>query len=110
MELYRRFAVIFLLLNSELVFLLILDQDNSYQLEVLTPLKYKSNDDWIDENNEPGCAAVGELHVQGLVNLADNLEEDGGFWLVPGFHKYLPQWAEERRSLSQRFGRYLTFI
>ncbi len=78
-------------------------------MEVLTKLQYKSNIDWIDENNEPGCAAVGELHVQGLVNLADNLEDDGGFWLVPGFHKYIAQWATERKSLSKKFGRYLQF-
>ncbi len=79
-------------------------------MEVLTSLQYKSNDDWIDENNEPGCAAVGELHVQGLVNLADNLEEDGGFWLVPGFHKYMAQWATERRLLRKKFGRHSTFL
>ncbi|CAF0930362.1 unnamed protein product [Adineta steineri] len=59
------------------------DKDNTQQIEALSELQYKSDDDWIDENNEPGCAAVGELNVQGLVNLADNLEEDGGFWLVP---------------------------
>ena len=41
---------------------------------MLTTLSYESDDDWIDENNEPGCAAIGEQHVQGLVNLADNLE------------------------------------
>jgi ectoine hydroxylase-related dioxygenase (phytanoyl-CoA dioxygenase family) len=79
-------------------------------LEVLTALQYESDDDWIDENNEAGCAAVGELHVQGLVNLADNLEEDGGFWLVPGFHQYLPQWATKHKALSKKFGRGFQFI
>lgn len=42
--------------------------------------------------------------MQGLVNLADNKEEDGGFWLVPGFHKYLPKWVEKNRSLAQWYG------
>ncbi|CAF5180762.1 unnamed protein product, partial [Rotaria magnacalcarata] len=74
-------------------------EDNSEQLKVLGELNYDSDDDWITENNEPGCSKVGELHVQGLVNLADNLEEDGGFWLVPGFHKYLTQWADDHRHL-----------
>ncbi|CAF1195980.1 unnamed protein product [Rotaria sordida] len=53
------------------------DKDNSYQIEVLTSLDYEDDDDWIVENNEPGCDTIGERHVQGLVNLADNLEEDG---------------------------------
>ncbi|CAF3787935.1 unnamed protein product [Adineta steineri] len=86
------------------------DKDNTHQLEALSELQYKSDDDWIDENNEPGCAAVGELNVQGLVNLADNLEEDGGFWLVPGFHKYMAQWAIEHEPLCKKFGRHYQFL
>ncbi|CAF3489343.1 unnamed protein product [Rotaria socialis] len=86
------------------------EEDNSKQLEVLGELNYDSDDDWITENNEPGCAKVGELHVQGLVNLADNLEEDGGFWLVPGFHKYLPQWAADHREMLNIYGHDGQFI
>ncbi|CAM4916512.1 unnamed protein product [Rotaria socialis] len=86
------------------------EEDNSKQLEVLGELNYDSDDDWITENNEPGCSIVGELHVQGLVNLADNLEEDGGFWLVPGFHKYLPQWAADHREMLNIYGHYDHFI
>ncbi|CAF1599993.1 unnamed protein product [Rotaria magnacalcarata] len=85
-------------------------EDNSHQLETLSKLRYRSDDDWITENNEPGCAKIGELHVQGLVNLADNREEDGGFWLVPGFHKYLTQWADDHRDLSHCYGHYNQFI
>lgn len=88
----------------------ILDQDNSYQIDVLTKLSYKYDDDWITENNETGCAKIGELHVQGLVNLADNVEEDGGFWLVPGFHKYLSTWAAKHRSFKNMYGKYYQFI
>ena len=86
------------------------DEDNSIQIGILSSLKYGSDNHWITENNEPGCAAIGELHVQGLVNLADNLEEDGGFWLVPGFHKYLAQWAKQRESLRKTFGKHQRFI
>lgn len=86
------------------------DKDNSIQIEILSTLQYDSDDDWIIENNEPGCATIGELHIQGLVNLADNLEEDGGFWLVPGFHKYLAQWTKQRKSLRKKFGEYHRFI
>ncbi|CAF1568674.1 unnamed protein product [Rotaria magnacalcarata] len=85
-------------------------EDNSEQLEVPGELNYDSDDDWITENNEPGCSKVGELHVQGLVNLADNREEDGGFWLVPGFHKYLTQWADNHRHLRRFYGHYDQFI
>ncbi|CAF3683294.1 unnamed protein product [Rotaria sp. Silwood1] len=85
------------------------DKDNSEQFEVLNQLRYRSASDWITENNEPGCAAIGELHVQGLVNLADNQEEDGGFWLVPGFHKYLEQWTHEHQALSNIYGRWNRF-
>ena len=88
----------------------IFDKDNSYQIEILSSLRYDNDDDWIDENNEVGCAAVGELHVQGQVNLADNREEDGGFWLVPGFHKYLPQWTRDHTKLQDKFGRDYQFI
>lgn len=91
-------------------FTFILDKDNADQISILTALTYRSSDDWIDENNHPGCATVGELHVQGLVNLADNLEDDGGFWLVPGFHKYLAQWAEQRRDLLRQYGRHTEFL
>ena len=62
------------------------------------------------ETNETGCAKVGELHVQGLVNLADNREEDGGFWLLPGFHKYLTQWAADNRDLINIYGLHNHFI
>ncbi|CAF3524305.1 unnamed protein product [Rotaria socialis] len=85
------------------------DTDNSYQISVLSRLSYKRDNDWITENNEPGCSAIGERHVQGLVNLTDNLEEDGGFWLVPGFHKYLPQWTIEHENLLSQYGLCSTF-
>ena len=78
-------------------------------MTVLTGLRYRTANDWITENNEPGCAAVGELHVQGLVNLADNQEDDGGFWLVPGFHKYLEQWTREHQALRNIYGRWSRF-
>ncbi|CAF3460961.1 unnamed protein product [Rotaria sp. Silwood1] len=85
------------------------DKDNSHQIEILTSLNYKYDDDWITENNEPGCNTIGERHVQGLVNLADNLEEDGGFWLVPGFHHYLSKWTAEHEALRSKYGLYSTF-
>ena len=46
-----------------------------------------------------------QLNVQGLVNLADNREEDGGFQIVPGFHKVFSEWTERTRN---RLGREYT--
>jgi ectoine hydroxylase-related dioxygenase (phytanoyl-CoA dioxygenase family) len=77
---------------------------------VLSELSYTRDGDWISENNEPGCAEVGERHVQGVVNLADNRAEDGGFWLVPGFHKYLPQWTAENKKLGWMYGLDYTYV
>ena len=39
-----------------------------------------------------------QLHVQGLINLADNRAEDGGFHIVPGFHKVFSEWTERTRN------------
>lgn len=66
-------------------------------------MEYFEDDDWIEENNEVGCEKIGELHVQGGVNLAENKEEDGGFWLVPGFHKYLSTWTAEHRHFAKSY-------
>jgi hypothetical protein len=34
-----------------------------------------------------------ENHHQGLINLVDNREEDGGTALVPGFHERYEEWS-----------------
>ena len=39
-----------------------------------------------------------QISVQGLINLADNRPEDGGFQIVPGFHKNFLQWTNKTRS------------
>ncbi|CAK0866162.1 unnamed protein product, partial [Prorocentrum cordatum] len=45
-----------------------------------------------------GCAGV---HIQGVLNLLDNLEEDGGTRVVPGFHKAFPEWFKALGPLEQ---------
>jgi Phytanoyl-CoA dioxygenase (PhyH) len=71
---------------------------------MLDRLSYKAGSHFIVENNEVGTRAEGELHVQGLVNLADNREKDGGFQLVPGFHRHLAEFAERNSDLRSHFG------
>ena len=38
-----------------------------------------------------------QLHVQAQLTLSDNLSEDGGFHLVPSFHKVFAEWTERSR-------------
>ena len=35
------------------------------------------------------------FQTQTVINLADNVEEDGGFCVVPGFHRYFPTWCKD---------------
>ncbi|CAF3687392.1 unnamed protein product [Rotaria sp. Silwood1] len=86
------------------------DNDQSHLAKVFTELRYRSNRDWILENDEAGCAQLGQLYVQGLVNLADNHEEDGGFWLIPGFHQYMTKWTNKNYEFRERFLAHNQFI
>ncbi|CAE7539199.1 unnamed protein product [Symbiodinium natans] len=45
-----------------------------------------------------GCP-TGE-HVQGVLNLLDNLEEDGGTRVVPGFHRSFMPWLESLGAME----------
>lgn len=62
--------------------------DGSFVRGSLERLKYTGiqSADFIAENNQP-CHLDG-LQLQGVLNLADNFEEDGGFICVPGFYHH----------------------
>lgn len=51
--------------------------------------------DFIKENNQVHSRFT---NVQGGLNLRDNLDSDGGFVCVPGFHRLLERWAEENEG------------
>jgi len=51
-----------------------------------------------------------KLHLQGLINLADNYAEDGGFQVVPGFNRHLTEWVLKNPKLRGRYDKYSTFI
>lgn len=79
--------------------------------KILNNLRYKHDSDFITENNEVGILVENTLHIQCLINLADNYEEDGGFHLVPGFHKYFTEWANSTvNTYGARFQKLQTFI
>lgn len=67
---------------------------------------------FITENNQVGISDpdLFQQNVQGLVNLHDNLEEDGGFQIIPGFHRHLVEWAKNTPHLKRQYGNRATFI
>ncbi|KAL9650263.1 hypothetical protein ABK040_014918 [Willaertia magna] len=79
-----------------------LDPIGEYSTNEYNRLTYKENH-FITENNQV-CLARDKLQVQGLINLADNLIEDGGFICVPGFHKYFKDFFE-KSGLVNKLGR-----
>lgn len=77
--------------------------------ESLDSLGYRTMRDFFRENN--AVFASDGLQLQGVLNFADNLEEDGGFWCVPGFNRIfdavfgaIPMPAKQSDALSLRFG------
>ena len=40
-------------------------------------------------------------HVQGVLSILDNLEQDGGTVLVPGFHKVFSRWVQHLGPMEQ---------
>jgi len=74
----------------------------------LRSLKYHNTTGFLSENNAKH-ASMGRT-VQGVLNLLDNEEEDGGFHCVPGlFGPRLRTWVEEHTDLPapQANGRYI---
>eukprot|EP00456_Euglypha_rotunda_P005477 TRINITY_DN10928_c0_g1_i12.p1 TRINITY_DN10928_c0_g1~~TRINITY_DN10928_c0_g1_i12.p1 ORF type:complete len:178 (+),score=37.73 TRINITY_DN10928_c0_g1_i12:62-535(+) len=88
------------------------EKTSAYDDKILDDLRYKRKQDFITENNHPGVAADYRLNIQGLMNLADNKEQDGGFQIVPGFHHHLERWAKSPKGMAlvKRYGWRETFI
>jgi len=80
--------------------------------KTLAGLRYHYSQDFITENNHVGVLADNKVHIQGLINLADNKEEDGGFQIVPGFKHHFVDWAFSKsgQSLRRQYGDRQTFV
>lgn len=85
-------------------------EDTTSARQSLDSLGYHSMSDFFKENN--AVFASDGLQLQGVLNLADNFEEDGGFWCVPGFARAfeavfstIPMLARQADAPSLRFGR-----
>jgi len=61
-------------------------------VEALDALEYRPRD-FIFENNQV-TFRPDEVPLQGVINLLDNLDEDGGFIVVPGFRNHFSEWLE----------------
>ncbi|EFC49153.1 phytanoyl-CoA dioxygenase-like protein [Naegleria gruberi] len=55
---------------------------------------------WITENNHV-CSKRDGLQIQALINLNDNLKEDGGFVCVPGFHNHFREFFENSNLVNE---------
>lgn len=55
-------------------------------------LDYSSLRDFVVENNHVTISSRGK-QVQGIINLADNYENDGGLVVVAGFHRLFEEWV-----------------
>ncbi|AYV78231.1 MAG: WD repeat protein [Edafosvirus sp.] len=62
---------------------------------------YSTTDDFVAENNLY-CEPDG-LQIQGVINLLDNYEEDGGFQCVPGFPSHYKQWCQDKQNFENTY-------
>ncbi len=62
--------------------------------QTLSSLAYgqKHLNHFIFENNQISVQMSGGMHLQGVLNILDNYEEDGGFQIVPGFVNHFDEW------------------
>jgi len=58
-------------------------------------VSYRKENHFITENNIGHKSA---LACQGVLNICENFEEDGGFMLVPGFIHYFDEWYQANRA------------
>jgi hypothetical protein len=83
-------------------------EDAQEETELLNSLDYTTTKQFIRENNIIGTRATEEgkkVHIQGLINLAENREEDGGFLICPRVHAQLETVIKERIDLwREQFG------
>ncbi|QKF94656.1 phytanoyl-CoA dioxygenase [Fadolivirus algeromassiliense] len=73
--------------------------DPSYRNAVdnfLSSLNYIDTSEFISENGAKNITMG--LQLQGVLNLFDNQEDDGGFQCIPGGHNELKNWYEESKN------------
>ncbi|KAL0476874.1 htxA [Acrasis kona] len=75
------------------------------------PSKLSHLPTFCEEHNATGHSSApgNQIRLQALLNFIDNREQDGGFQLVPGFHKHLEQWAHRTRDTLGKYKRFGSF-
>jgi hypothetical protein len=69
-------------------------------LDGLHSLTYQSQHDFIRENNM--CVRSMGPHVQCVLNFEDNIADDGGTIVIPGFHNYIDTWCHTVPILQKK--------
>jgi ectoine hydroxylase-related dioxygenase (phytanoyl-CoA dioxygenase family) len=69
--------------------------DGERNRQALDKLRYDRLNEFIFENNQPSHADG--VQLQGVLNLYDNKEEDGGYQCVPGFHRQFDDYFKAMR-------------
>lgn len=65
---------------------------NINKKKILNKLNYTNTKNFIYENF---IVDINDKNINGLINLTDNMKNDGGFSCVPGFHKYFEYWFSQ---------------
>eukprot|EP01132_Coremiostelium_polycephalum_P008265 gene8265-10155_t len=65
------------------------------ETKTLDQLRYTKLSEFIVENNQPSQKDGTQL--QGVINLLDNKEEDGGYVVVPGFHTIFQEYFNSKK-------------
>ena len=66
----------------------------------LAKLDYSLTNQFIIENNLPHESFCGGRSLQGVLNLNDNRQQDGGFICVPGFHKEFKDYFTSKQEVE----------
>jgi len=82
--------------------------------QVLSSLEYGDAhlNHFIFENNQISYDRHNGIHLQGVINILENFEDDGGFHMVPGFKHYFEEWLKLNNnkdiiSLSRQRNSYI---
>ena len=62
------------------------------------PKEYNYLPSFCGEYNEAGRFDDRAVKLQALINFVDNRDQDGGFILVPKFHKFFKEWVEATKN------------
>lgn len=81
------------------------ENDDPSVWRIVDSLGYQEARDFVIENTHVTKSTRGR-QVQGILNLHDNNEYDGGLVLIPGFHHHFTQWVQSLGPMTDPECRY----